>query len=925
MGRIQSTVGLITGVPIADTVSKLMQLAARPRDMLVERTEALKQEQVVVTELAAKLLAVKYTAENLTRDELYEQRQATSSNPAALSATVTGTPPKGDYLFTPLRSVQSHQLISSGFASSTDPIGAGTLTLRFGSHVQRSVPMELLNEGRGFTRGRILITDRSGARAEIDLSGAQTLDDVLQAINDNRTINVTAVAQGDHLRLIDNTGQTVSNLIVQEVGGGTTAASLGLAGINVGASAADGQDILRLYEDLELRHLNDGNGVVFQTALPDIGFTLRDGTAGNIDFSPIMPGSSEVDHELTLGDVIERINAASPGKLQAELSPDGKRLVLRDLTAGDGEFTLFPLYESDALQDLGLDRPAQDGVIEGRRLLGGLKSVLLSSLNGGNGLGALGKIDLTDRSGAEATVDLSAAETLDDVIQAINGAGIGILARVNPARNGIELLDTTGSTAGNLIVADADANNTASKLGIAINDAVNSVNGGDLHLQIISPNTLLSELNGGRGVARGTLLIEDSLGNREVLDLRDPKIQTVGDVLKAIYGMRVRVYAEINETGDGILLRDLENGPGELAVYEGESTTARDLGIFRLSEQRVVDGELTQVIDGSMTYRVEIDEDDRLGDLQQKINQLQMGVVVTRLNDGSALPYRLMFSSQQPGKAGQLVVDTSQAGFSVIETTAAQDALLAFGDLRNSSASILVSSSTNEFRSVLPGVTLTLQQATAQPVVVSVSDTQTDLVDGVKDLVEKYNKFRERLLELTAYDPETDDRSLLTGDATALRLDSELSYLLSSRFAGTGSIHSLAELGLSLNDDGTLKFDEEKFQAVLDEDPEAVRRFFTEEETGFAARLGKLIDQMTEEDVSLLAQRYKALRSKIQENERKIEAMNEQLQREQRRLYMEFYRMEVAIGKLQANLNALAAITPLPPLSLGGGGGSEGE
>ncbi len=920
MGRIQSTVGLITGVPIRDTVEKLMQLAARPRDMLIARTETFKKEQVAVTELAALLLAAKYTGDNLARDELYEQRQATSSNPTALSATVTGTPPKGNYLFTPLRTVQSHQLMSSGFASSTDPIGAGNITLRFGSHVERSTPLELLNQGQGFSRGRILITDRSGARAEIDLSAAQTLDDVLRAINDNRTINVTAMARGDHLRLIDNTGQSVSNLIVQEVDGGTTAASLGLAGINAAAAAADGQDVLRLYEGLDLRRLNDGNGVVFQTALPDVGFTLRDGSAGNIDFSPIIPGGSEVDHEVTLGDVIERINAASPGKLQAELGPDSRRIVLRDLTSGDGEFTLYPLYESGALQDLGLDGPAVDGVIQGRRLLGGLQSVLLSSLNGGKGFGALGSIDLTDRSGTSATVDLAGAETLDDMMEAINTAGTGVLSRVNTARNGIELLDTTGSQAHHLVVASADATGTAEKLGIAVDDAVNAVNSGDLHLQIISPNTTLDSLNGGKGVARGPILIEDSLGNRKVLDLRNPEIRSVGDVLKAIYGLSLRVYAQINETGDGILIRDLENGPGELAVYEGESTTARDLGIFRLSEQRVVGGELTQVIDGSMTRTIQIGEADTLGDLQQKINRFEMGVVVTRLNDGSALPHRLMLTSQQAGKAGELVLDTSGAGFSFMETTAAQDALLAFGDLGNSTSSILVSAPGNEFRSVLPGVTLQLHQATGQPVVVTVDDAQTDLVKGVKSLVEKYNKFRTRLRELTAYDAETDERSLLTGDAAALRLDSDMSYLLSGRFVGAGSIHSLAELGLTLKDDGTLKFDEEKFEAVRSEDPESVRRFFTEEDTGFTDRLGALIDQMTEEDVSLLAQRYKSLRSKIEANERKIEAMNKQLERQRQRLYMDFYRMEVAIGKLQANLNALAAIVPLAPLSPAYGG-----
>ena len=34
MGRIQSSVGLITGIPIQDTVDQLIKLAAKPRDLL---------------------------------------------------------------------------------------------------------------------------------------------------------------------------------------------------------------------------------------------------------------------------------------------------------------------------------------------------------------------------------------------------------------------------------------------------------------------------------------------------------------------------------------------------------------------------------------------------------------------------------------------------------------------------------------------------------------------------------------------------------------------------------------------------------------------------------------------------------------------------------------------------------------------------
>ncbi|MCL4193326.1 MAG: hypothetical protein KJZ87_16440, partial [Thermoguttaceae bacterium] len=193
-----------------------MEIAARPRDLLKARTDKLEKEQVALTELTALLVAFQYTTDKLATESIYDQRKVTSSNETALAATITGQPAKASYQFTPLRMAQSQQLLSSGFASSSGAIGAGTFRFRFGDHVERAMPLEMLSGGEGFARGRIRITDRSGAAAEIDLTTAQTIDDVLAAINGNTTINVTAEAVGDAIRLTDNTGQTAANLKVME-------------------------------------------------------------------------------------------------------------------------------------------------------------------------------------------------------------------------------------------------------------------------------------------------------------------------------------------------------------------------------------------------------------------------------------------------------------------------------------------------------------------------------------------------------------------------------------------------------------------------------------------------------------------------------------------------------------------------------------
>jgi flagellar hook-associated protein 2 len=915
MPSIQSNIGLITGIPIGDIVDQLMQISSRPRKLLVERTSVLKSEQVAVTDLSAKLLSLQFIVNNLKKASLYDERKVTSSDSKILSATLSGSPAKGSYQFTPLGSVQSQQLVSSGFKSDVDPLGGGTVRLRFGADVRRSVSLDAFGGGEGFDPGKIRITDRSGASAVVDLTAARSVDDVLAAISENADISVTAVAHGDGIRLMDTTGQAVSNLKVEEVGGGTTAASLGLAGINVAAGVADGQDMLRLDAGIDIDALNDGNGVRRDPVFADIHYTLRDGTQGNIDLSPIIPGSSKVDKETSLGEILGRINAAAPDKLKIEIAPDGDRLMITDLTAGEGAFALSSLHDSKALAGLGLEGAAVDGVITGRRLIGGVQTVLLASLNGGNGLGQLGSIQLTDRSGDSDSVDLAGSETLEEVIERINAAAVGVTAAVNAAGNGIELVDTSaGPLVGNLIVASGDATGTAEKLGIAVDADAGSVAGGDMHLQTIAENTLLSRLNGGAGVAAGEFQVRDSAGRAATVDLSDEDVRTVGDVIRAINRLDVNVVAELNETGDGIRLRDLAGGSGTMQVSERGSTAAADLHILGSAVETDVGGEMVQVIDGSSTYTLELDAGDSLSDLRDKINELGAGVTATTFNDGSGKPYRLTLSSNRGGKAGRMVVDVSGIDLGLKETVAAEDALLMLGSPASPGAKVLVSSSSNTFKDVLAGVTLQIQQASSSPVTVSVTTSDTNVVANVKTLVDNYNKFREALKGYTKYNAETDERSVLTGNSAALRLDTDMARLMTGRFYGTGSIQSLAELGIEVKQDGTLGLNESQLTQKLQSDRQAVEDFFTDGTLGFSAKLGDLIDGLAGEDTSLLSHRLNSLNRKIEVNDARVELMTSRLSKERDRLLLRFYRLEAAIGKMQNNLSAVGSIQALPPL-----------
>lgn len=908
MGRIQTAIGLMSGLPIADTVDKLIAVARRPRDLLATQNQVFERQQAALIELSALLASVQFAARNLAKADLYNRRTAQSSNPQAVDVRVTGSPAVGTTTVRPLRLASQHQLVSSGVGSATSDLGGGTLSWRFGSDLGRTLPLAHLRGGSGFVPGVIRLTDRTGATVSVDLSAAQTVDDVLRLINSQTQVRIRASIEGDRIRLEDFSGGG-GRLVVDEVTPGT-AESLGLHLINTRESVALGEDIVYLSDSTPLIALNDGRGIRSLRYVPEIRYELRDGTQGTITLSGFF-GQNGSQETLTLGQLINYINSLAPGKFRLEIAADGKRLVFRDLTAGEGNTVLTPLGQSQLLNDLGLERTGTEGVITGRRLIGGLDTVLVSSLNGGRGFGRLGKIKLGDGSGAEALVDLTGAETVADVLVRINSAGVDVRAGLNAFRTGIHIRDTSGQSLAPFIIESVDETQTAEKLGIATLGGNRAVDSGDLHLQVISENTRLADLNGGRGVATGSFVIVDSRGNKRTIAVSPSSMRTIGDVLRAINLAGLSVRAEINPTGDGIRLVDEGGGDRRLQVIPAVGSTAQDLGLARSSQSVVVDGRQAQWIDGSLTYRVELAPGESLQTLVSRINAGGGGITASLINDGSAQPWRLVLQSAQSGRQGRVVITGTTLPLTFSELVRAQDALLAMGGGGTSGGVMVLASTNNKFTQVIPGVELTVKQVSPEPVNIIVGASEADVVASVKLLVDNYNRFRGKLAEHTSFDQASGKKGPLFGDIVALRLQTEIPKLLSSAVRGSGRLTSLRELGVELEEDGTLKLDESQLRQVFQQDPDAVAQFFADAQRGIGKKLDQLLEQLAGVDRSLLAQRLDGLSRKIEWNTRRMEEWDERLRIQRERLLTEFYRLDRVIGQMQSQLAVVERLNAL--------------
>jgi flagellar hook-associated protein 2 len=282
-------------------------------------------------------------------------------------------------------------------------------------------------------------------------------------------------------------------------------------------------------------------------------------------------------------------------------------------------------------------------------------------------------------------------------------------------------------------------------------------------------------------------------------------------------------------------------------------------------------------------------------------------------SDGSPTnPFRLSLTSTVSGEAGRFIVDTSSAGFAFDEIVAAQDARLLFGSIN--SGGIVATSSTGNFNGLVSGLSLSVKSASTEPVTITVSGTDSSFVAGVKTLVDQYNKLHAKIKTQTAFDPETNTTGIMFGSNETLRIESELGRLFTGRQTGLSGVASLAELGLSVNEDGSLALDESKLKSQYAADPDGVKDFFLHESRGFAGKLDKLAESFVNVDNSLLMRRYETLTRKVEFSQERIDRMTASLDRQREALLTQFYNMESAIAKIQASLTSIQSIKPIDPL-----------
>ena len=242
--------------------------------------------------------------------------------------------------------------------------------------------------------------------------------------------------------------------------------------------------------------------------------------------------------------------------------------------------------------------------------------------------------------------------------------------------------------------------------------------------------------------------------------------------------------------------------------------------------------------DGS-TQGVTIAADSSLEDIRDAINASEeSGVNATIVFDGT--DYRLALSSSETG------AEASITNFSFSDTApfaADIDNTLQTGtDASLNVNGIAITSPTNQVEGAIQGVTLNLQAEGDSTVKVE-QDTLA-VREAITGFVNAYNDLKNVIGDLTNYNSETGAAGELLGDSAVRTVESRLRSVLSGGLDGQFSM--LADIGISLQRDGTLEIDSGKLDDAIANNQDALSAFFAgaADNEGMAGQVNQTIEQL---------------------------------------------------------------------------------
>lgn len=207
------------------------------------------------------------------------------------------------------------------------------------------------------------------------------------------------------------------------------------------------------------------------------------------------------------------------------------------------------------------------------------------------------------------------------------------------------------------------------------------------------------------------------------------------------------------------------------------------------------------------------------------------------------------------------------------------------------------------------GMTLSLKKVGTSTL--TVNDNTDDLKTALKDVVTKMNDM------LTFVRSQTGDGGQLRGENGVVRLRDTLRNGFSDVESGLTEYSILSQIGISTgafagnttaSQNVQFQFDETKFMAALQDNPDEVKKLLIGETAGSKGILGKALDKINESldpEFGIFSAREKFVNQRIKTINDSVKRVEDRVAKKEKRLRAQFTAMEQTISRLRQQQSGL--------------------
>ena len=422
-------------------------------------------------------------------------------------------------------------------------------------------------------------------------------------------------------------------------------------------------------------------------------------------------------------------------------------------------------------------------------------------------------------------------------------------------------------------------------------------------------NTLVSALVTGATAAQSqTIAVAVNSDNTQLSALGTLQ-SSMSNLLNSLSGLSDgSIFSQLSATmsGTGITATTSTGAAaGSYSVSVQQIATANQISSKAYAANATLGTGNLNITVGSTTMTVALtSSNNTLSGIASAINSATNNPGVTASVVTGTDGQHLVLTSTQTGAANTVTVsadptvDAGMATANFTQVTAGQDAKLTV-------SGTAVDSASNNVTTAMSGVTLSLTSAAVGTTqTLSVATSSSSIVTAVGNFATAYNSWVSTVQSLSSFNSTTNTAGPLLGDAMTNSAVNGIASIMASGVTVGGSTYSLAQLGVNLNDDGTVTFSSSTLQSTLAATPSMVSNTFNGT-NGIGEQLSSFISSYTTAVTGQIAQRDSTLQSDLttqQQAQQSLSAYQSQLTSQYQ---AEFTQLNTIMSQTQSNTTYL--------------------